>query len=154
MVALAVDSDAAVILLGCWLSWSCFSCLDNLALLCVANFILRDLLLDFTKTIMIDVKSITDIVRPITNILADASAVAPVHLELIIVAAAKNGFSWWVLHAVKLIYLWIHLVLRYSHFLQCFHKQFLRQLHMWYRQSVGMSVQVTLVQLVVSLVGQ
>ena len=37
---------------------------------------------------MIDVKTITDIVRPITNTLADV--VAPVHPELIIVVAAKK----------------------------------------------------------------
>ena len=43
------------------------------------------LLLALTKTITIDVKTMTDIVKPIANILADT--VAPIHSELTVVAA-------------------------------------------------------------------
>ena len=93
MVALAsvvhLDSDAAVILLvnGCWpgSSSSCPVC----ALLQVARSILRAFLLAFTKIIIImDVKTITDIVKPIASVLV--VAIAPVHLELITVAAGKE----------------------------------------------------------------
>ena len=59
----------------------------------MANSILRALLLALIKTIMIDVKTITDIANPIANMLADA--VAPVHPALaemtsVIVAEKKH----------------------------------------------------------------
>ena len=49
----------------------------------MARSILLALLLAFIKTMMIDVNTIMDIVKPIANILADA--VAPAHPELTIV---------------------------------------------------------------------
>ena len=57
----------------------------------MASSILRALLLALIKTIMIDVKTITDIANPIANILADA--VAPVHpalAEMIAVSVAEK----------------------------------------------------------------
>ena len=88
MLVLTVDSNAVV--LGCCVG-SSSSYLDNLALLLVARSILLiALLLAFIKTMMIDVNTIMDIVKPIANILADA--VAPAHPELTIVDAPANNY--------------------------------------------------------------
>ena len=61
---------------------------------------LRALLLVFITTIITDVKTITDTVNPIANILADA--VAPMHPELIIVAATNEKIN-----VVKGYYVWL-----------------------------------------------
>ena len=64
-----IDSDAVVLL-----NWFLRSWLDNLSysLLHEARSLLRAFLLAFTKTIIMDVKTITDIVKSITNALATA----------------------------------------------------------------------------------
>ena len=85
MLVLTVDSNAVV--LGCCVG-SSSSYLDNLALLRVARSILLAFFLAFIKTMMIDVNTIMDIVKPIANILADA--VAPTHPELTIIDVPAN----------------------------------------------------------------
>ena len=58
---------------------------------CMARSILRAFLLAFTKIIMMDMKTITDIVKPIVSALD--VAIAPVHLEVITVAAGKYNIA-------------------------------------------------------------
>ena len=54
------------------------------------SILLIALLLAFIKTMMMEVNTIMDIVKPIANILADA--VAPAHPELTIVDVPANNY--------------------------------------------------------------
>ena len=75
MVVLMIDAGAVVLLGSSWLdNVSCSLSLRE------ARSLLRAFLLAFTKIIIMDVEAITDMVKPIPNILA--VAVSPVHVHL------------------------------------------------------------------------
>ena len=134
MVVLMVDSGAIVLLGSSWL--------DSLAcsLLLEARSLLRAFLLVFTKTIIMDVKTIMDMVKPIANTLAVAVVPVHVHLELNSVKF-NNVLAVTVLNVRNLL----QLPVIFPQTTVCMAK-------MHILPSSGRSVQVTLVWLVV--VGQ